>query len=151
MSIVPNTDSSAPPAVPSLMVPPLMVAPPVSVRKVPSSIWTVAPLAVSVKVVPLTVSPSSVSVTPLATVTPPSFRLALLIVLEPVTSMLPNTAELVLDCRAVIDGAAIDSRTRQRQRCTVVDVDHTAGISDINLNIKRATGDLDRSRIRNAR
>ena len=34
----------------------------------------VAPLAVSVKVVPFTVSLSSVSVTPLATVTPPLFR-----------------------------------------------------------------------------
>ena len=68
----PNTAGSPVPlAVPSLMAPPFIVAPPVNVRVVPSSIWMVAPLAVSEKVVPFTVSLSSVRTTPLAIVTPP--------------------------------------------------------------------------------
>jgi hypothetical protein len=74
-SISPNTAivlplATVPLAVPSLMVPPSMVTPD-SVNVVPSSTWMIAPLAVSVKVVPVTVSLSSVSVTPLPTVTPP--------------------------------------------------------------------------------
>ena len=85
------------------MVPPWIVIPD-SVSVSPASIARVAPLAVSANVVFVTVSSSSVSAAPLATVTSPLFRLALLILLAPLTSMAPPEAPATVP----FDGAAAD-------------------------------------------
>ena len=84
---------------PSLTVPPLMVTP-FRTSLSPPSTDRIAPLAVSVKVVPVTVTLSSVSVWPLSTVTPPLLSSALvvtppvvvpLIELDVLISMVPSS------------------------------------------------------------
>ena len=72
------------------MAPTCDLAPPSSVSVSPPSIWIRLPAAISVIVLPLTVTLSSVSVTLFSTDTLPPFRVALpSIVLEPVTSISP--------------------------------------------------------------
>ena len=101
-------------------------------------------------VVPFTVSLSSVSVRPLAIVTTPLFRPALLIALGPVMSMLPNKGELVpmIAPSLMMPPLMVAPETSVLHRRRF---DHAAGIGDIDLNIKRTTSDLDRSGIRNSR
>ena len=91
-TVTPSCSVRVWPASTVILVPPLLTVPPLIVtssRKVLPTIWMIAPLAVSLKLAPATVSLVSVSITLLPTVTLPSFKWALLIVLAPVTSILP--------------------------------------------------------------
>ena len=101
-------------------------------------------VATSAKVVPFTVTLSSVNVTPLSTVTPPLFSSAL------VLGAVDRAVGSDIDGTVVVDGAAINGGAVQLQRGAAVRLDDTAGIGDIDLNIERAASDLDRPGIRNA-
>ena len=74
-------------------------------------------MAVSVKVVPFTVTLSSVSVTPLSTVTPPLFSSAL------VSGAVDAAVGNDVDGTVVVDGAAIEGSAVQLQRVADVDLD----------------------------